>query len=534
MPRPNLASIGVGYRKIPLMSIGKDVYSDSRLMISKLEVLYPDSNLAPSTPAEAGIRKLFENWTIDGGIFGNAVKLMPYWTDSGLLQNKVFLDDRQKLMGGRRMTKEMMEAGRPEGLQHIRQALDLLETTFLSDGRDWILGTKEPSVADIDAVWPFEWLIVDRYMKQSLPEEYASEKIYSKVYAWIRRFMALVEQKKSVCAKPTTLDGPTMASRTLNASGTTDDIGFIDNDPLGIARGDQVEVYPSDYGQMGKSAGQLIGLSTHEVVIKNDKGLHLHFPRWNFTIKKVVNTLSAPPPLSKTKKIPKMRLIYHPFSPPSRKAFLLAHELNLAQHITLQKVVVCPIPIEGWSDNNDDVSVFNPMTKIPCLVSNDVPDGIYDSNVICEYLEDLAGVERTKDAAYWQLHTLHACADGIMDAAILIAYETRIRKERGIYFEEWVEGQKQKILRGLNRLEIVVKDGLVPDPGAGPALSDEVAVAVATDMTAQMGYLGIEWRNGRPSLEAWMKKWEGRKSFVDTPPTRDWVVETGVKSPSKI
>tara|TARA_R110002003_G_scaffold122_9_gene11090 strand:- start:14620 stop:16344 length:1725 start_codon:yes stop_codon:yes gene_type:complete len=534
MPRPDLASIGVGYRKIPIMAIGKDVYCDSRLIISKLEALYPDSNLTPRTSAEVGVQKLFENYTIDGGVFANAVKLMPYWTDTGLLQNKAFLDDRQKLMGGRRMTKETMDAGRPEGLQQMRQAFDLFEKTFLADGRDWILGSKEPTLADIDAVWPFEWMIVDRYMKDCLPESHISEKIYPRTFAWVRRFMSLVEEKKGARAKPTSLDGAAMANQISNATSPMDDIGFINDDPLDVKLGNEVQVFPSDYGHMGKTAGELVGLSTTEVVIRNAKGLNVHFPRWNFTIRSVGQNLGTPTNLGASKSTPKMRLIYHPFSPYTRKVFALAHELGLAKYITLQKVVVCPVPIQGWSDNNDDVSVYNPMTKIPCLVPEDIPDGIFDSNIICEYLESLASVTRKKDTRYWQLHTLHACADGIMDAAVLMTYEVRIRKERGLFFGEWMEGQKQKILRGLDRLEIAVRKGVLPDPGQGPASADEVAVAVATAMTSQMGYLGINWDEGRPNLASWMKNWEKRKSLVNTPPLKDWVVDADTKASSKI
>ena len=533
MPRPDLAAINVGYRKIPIMAIGKHVYCDSRLIISKLESLYPDSPLAPSTPAEAGMRKLFENYTVDGGIFANAVKVMPYWTDSGLLKNEVFLDDRQKLSGGRRMTAESMEAGRPDGLQHLQQAFYLLETTFLADGRDWILNTKEPGLADIDAVWPFEWLIVDRHMRESLPEAHFGANIFPKTYGWVRRFMDVIEKKKRAHPRPTALDGGAMSRRVLNAS-SVDEIVFDKGDPLDVKQGDEVEVFPSDYGQTGKSVGVLIGLTTNEVVIRNDKGLHLHFPRWNFSIRKYAPRPPIALPVVSTKKIPKMRLIYHHFSPYTRKVFMLAHELGLAKHITLQKVVVCPVPIAGWSDNNEDVSVFNPMAKIPCLVPEDVPDGIFDSRIICEYLSNLASVSPKKDARYWQLHTLHACADGIMDAAVLITYEVRIRKERNLYFEEWMEGQKQKIVRGLNRFELAAKGSLLPDPGSGPASADEVAVAVATAMTSQMVYMGIEWKAGRPNLEVWMKKWEQRQSFVLTPPEKNWIVETEGKSALKI
>ncbi|KAF1970854.1 hypothetical protein BU23DRAFT_472970 [Bimuria novae-zelandiae CBS 107.79] len=286
MPRPDLASIGVGYRKIPIMTIGKDVYCDSRLIISKLESLYPNSCLALQSPADAGVRKLFESWTIDGGIFANAVKLMPFWLDKGLLQNKGFLDDRQKLMGGRRMTAEAMAAGRPEGLQHLRQAFELLETTFLADGREWILATKEPSLADIDAVWPFEWLMVDKGMRGSLPNDQFGAQAYPRVYAWVQRFVAEVKKRKRNISPPVALDGASMSQRVLSTDTVAENVPFDKNDPLQLQQHEEVEVYPSDYGRTGKSTGQIVGLTTTEVVIRNKQGLHQHFPRWNFSIKK--------------------------------------------------------------------------------------------------------------------------------------------------------------------------------------------------------------------------------------------------------
>lgn len=522
MPRPDLASIGVNYRRIPIMAIGKDVYIDSRLIISKLESLYPNSTLAPVTAAQAGLRQLFEHYS-DSGLFNSAVKLMPYWSSNSLVQNKMFLDDRQKLMGGRRMTAENMQAGRSDGLQNMRQAFDLLESTFLADDRQWILGTEDPSVADIDAVWPFEWLTVDRGMKGALPDAQFGANNYPKTHAWIQRVMNKVKAAKDNAIKPKTINGKTMGAQILNATSSTEPLSFDDNDPLGFKAGDTVEAYPSDYGQAHKDRGTLVGLTASETVIRNSKGLHLHFPRWNFRINKAA-ALRLAPSLSSAKRLPKMRLIYHSFSPYTRKVFMLAHELDLAQHITLEKVVVAPIPMKGWSDNTDDVAKFNPMGKIPCLVSEDVPTGIFDSRVICEYLTELAEVKTRKDQKYWQMKALHACADGIMDAAVLITYEVRIRKERELYFKEWVGGQKTKILRGLDRFEAAAVEGVLPEPGSGPASADEVAVAVATAMTEHMVFLGLEWRKERPSLEEWMSKWEKRGSFVATPPTKDWVV----------
>ena len=531
MPRPDLASIDVEYRRIPIMAIGKDVYIDSRLIISKLEFLYPNSALAPSTAEQTGLRQLFEHYS-DSGLFNSAVKLMPYWSSNSLVQNKTFLDDRQKLMGGRRMTADNMQAGRPDGLQNMRHAFDLLEKTFLADGRYWILGTEGPSIADIDAVWPFEWLVVDRGMKGALPDEHFGASIYPKTHAWIQRIMSRIKAAKEKAAKPTSLDGKTMLDQILSTHSSPEPLTFDQNDPLGFKEGDHVSIYPSDYGQAHKDRGVLIGLTVSEVVIRNNLGLHLHFPRWNFRITKVAaqaarSQASPSPgmsPASIPKKLPKMRLIYHPFSPYTRKVFILAHELRLAPHITLEKVVVAPIPIEGWSDNTDDVAAYNPLGKIPCLVTDDVPTGVFDSRVICEYLTELAGMETKKDQKYWQMHALHACADGIMDAAVLITYEVRIRKERGLYFKEWVEGQKTKIVRGLNRFEAAAAEDVLVPLGDGPATGDEVAVAVATALAEHMAFLGLEWRKGRPKLQEWMSKWEKRESFLATPPTKDWVV----------
>jgi len=238
--------------------------------------------------------------------------------------------------------------------------------------------------------------------------------------------------------------------------------------------------------------------------------------------------LAAPAP-----KLPSMRLIYHHQSPFTRVVFLLAHELNLNQAITLQKVVVCPIPFPGWSDNNDEVAAVNPMAKIPCLISEEVPGGIYDSRIICDYLENLASVHHKKDPRYWQIHTLGACASGIMDAAVLIGYEKRIREERGLKFDEWIEGQKMKMVRGLDRFEQAAKEGLLRNPPNAPASADDVAVVVAVAMMDQMEFLGIKWRESRPALVKWFVTWEVRKSFQQTLPGKDWTSASS-KSDSKI
>jgi glutathione S-transferase len=59
MPRPNLALVPVAYRRIPVLAIGRDVYLDSRLILRKLETLFPSRrHLDATTPQEAFITGL--------------------------------------------------------------------------------------------------------------------------------------------------------------------------------------------------------------------------------------------------------------------------------------------------------------------------------------------------------------------------------------------------------------------------------------------------------------------------------------------
>ena len=89
---------------------------------------------------------------MDGGLFVRASQLLP--SSLPLLKDPKFTKDREDYTG-RSWTKENMVRGRPEALVEIRRAFELLETTLLADGRDWILGTEEPGLGDIEGEFNF-------------------------------------------------------------------------------------------------------------------------------------------------------------------------------------------------------------------------------------------------------------------------------------------------------------------------------------------------------------------------------------------
>ena len=147
LPREDINALGVKYRRIPIMSIGRDIYCDTRLILDKLEEKFPSGALGASQPDLRAVEKLLESWTIDGGIFVRAAQTIP--PEMPLLNDPNFIKDREEFMA-RSWSMETIKALRPEALAHIRDAFVFLETRLLADGRQWVLKTETPSLADIE------------------------------------------------------------------------------------------------------------------------------------------------------------------------------------------------------------------------------------------------------------------------------------------------------------------------------------------------------------------------------------------------
>lgn len=123
------------------------MYGDSRIILRKLEELFPDGAIGASQPEQRALQKLLEIWAVDGGAFNRASQLIP--ASMPLLNDPNFTKDREDF-SGRSWEKSTIEANRPEALAHFRQTFDFLETTLLSDGREWVFQTEKPSLGDIE------------------------------------------------------------------------------------------------------------------------------------------------------------------------------------------------------------------------------------------------------------------------------------------------------------------------------------------------------------------------------------------------
>lgn len=291
MPRPDVARLGIKYRRIPLMSIGRDVYLDTRLILQKLESLpasAPRLGAAENTEQRA-IERLLEVFNVDGGVFAWAAALLP--RELPIFKDPNFLKDRADFMNGRSMAGGSPTA-KPEALADIRNAFELLETTLLADGREWVLKTEGPSLADIEAVWPLHWL---SGLPGALPSDQISKAQFPNVFAWIERFDKAVNAAKQKLGKVPTVSGEDAARTIVQSSYFEGALKEVEqSEPLvkalGLKRGDNVVVYPLDSGSTHKDSGALLGLDGKEIVLEtktNIQGspvIRVHAPRHGFRI----------------------------------------------------------------------------------------------------------------------------------------------------------------------------------------------------------------------------------------------------------
>lgn len=137
----------MNYRRIPILAIGRDIYCDTRIILRKLEEFFPDKTLGSNDPDSRAIQKFLEIWAVESGLFNRASQLIP--SDMPLLNDPKFVKDREDLTS-RPWSKEGIDKNRPEALAAIRSGFSLLETTLLADGREWVLKTDRPTLADIE------------------------------------------------------------------------------------------------------------------------------------------------------------------------------------------------------------------------------------------------------------------------------------------------------------------------------------------------------------------------------------------------
>ncbi|PZQ52924.1 MAG: glutathione S-transferase family protein [Phenylobacterium zucineum] len=262
MPKPDLIPLTGGYRRIPVLQIGADVYCDSQVILAELD-------RRASTPRLARGLDWAVNLWADRTWFQASVAVI--FAEIGDAIPKEFADDREKL-SGRPFDVSAMKAAAP-----VMRAQWRAYAAWLEDGlaEGDFLGGAEPSLADV-AAWMNVWWLSGAARGQA-------EALLSgldRTQAWVQRIRAIGHGQRTEMSPQDAVKVAAAATPDLSVAVAADD-------PSGLKTGDRVVVQADDYGR-DPLEGELVGLTGDRVTVARDAEgvgrLHVHFPRAGYVL----------------------------------------------------------------------------------------------------------------------------------------------------------------------------------------------------------------------------------------------------------
>jgi glutathione S-transferase len=203
-----------------------------------------------------------------------------------------------------------------------------------------------------------------------------------------------------------------------------------------------------------------------------------------------------------------MKLHWSPRSPYVRKVMIVAHELGLADRLQTVRTTV------GGTTPHRELMRENPLGKIPTLLLHDGTI-IYDSPVICEYLDTLHDGPKLFPDWPDRLTALRrlALGDGMLDIALAWLGE-RFRppeQQSKPHMELW----HAKIRSCVDALEREA------DTIAASRFSiGHIAIGIALAYL-DFRFADLDWRNGHPRLASWQARFDERAAVLANPPIDD-------------
>ncbi len=263
MPKPKLIPLTGGYRRIPVMQIGADVWCDTGIIIRKVDELYPEPTIYPGgTEAASHMINLFA----DRRFFFSTTPVI--FEKLAAVIGKDFLEDRSKMMRGANFEEITLLA--PDARNYVRAYLDNLERTLVK--QPFILGNSF-SLADA-ACFHCVWFL------RAEPTAFSLAQKFPNVMKWFERIDAMGYGD----VKP--MD-PDEALKIARESTPATPSSADPADPNGLKPGMRVSVTPEDYG-FDPVAGIVVTSSIHGIAIEREDPelgkIVNHFPKVGFRI----------------------------------------------------------------------------------------------------------------------------------------------------------------------------------------------------------------------------------------------------------
>jgi glutathione S-transferase len=263
MPKPKLVPLTGGYRRIPVLQIGADVWSDTGIIIRKIDELKPEPTLYPGgltaaadTMNQWADRRLF--WSATPVIFEKLAAVTP----------KEFIDDRSKLIPGTNFADIPKAA--PDSRNQLRAFLEILDRQLATS--PFLLGDSF-SLADAACFHPV-WFL------QAEPTSFGLAQKFTHLMRWFERVNAMGN------GDVTPMD-PDEALKIAKESNPATAENVDSRDPNGLAAGTRVAVTPDDYG-FDPVIGRVVVSTIHEIAIEREVPelgrIVNHFPKIGFRI----------------------------------------------------------------------------------------------------------------------------------------------------------------------------------------------------------------------------------------------------------
>ena len=267
MPRPFLTPITGGYRRIPVMQIGADIYCDTGVILREIDRRFPDP---PLTSAHAsGAVWAMRNWA-ERAWFAATVAIV--FGARGESVSQDFIKDREQL-SGRSFDVNALKAAAPLMAGQWRANADIVESQLAIAG-PFLFG-PQVTAADLAAylnIW---------FLQGGDPGAFARLTAgMPHLLAWKRRMAAFGHGNPVDMSAQAAFDAAALSTPQTPTSSVGDDA-------QGLAPGMRISVMPDDYGR-NPVVGEITYVSPQEVAVRRQADgageVVVHFPRAGFWV----------------------------------------------------------------------------------------------------------------------------------------------------------------------------------------------------------------------------------------------------------
>jgi len=266
--RPELFAMTGGYRRIPVMQIGADIYCDTQCILRELERRVPTPTFFPNNGA--GLPFALSRWS-DGAMFELAFRVAFAPVADKL--PAALIADRTRLYLGEQGDLKNEAADLPHTLAQLRPQLGWLEAC-LSSGQHFMLG-GEPGMPDLLA-WYLVWFVRERY---AAAPEFMAE--FPLLNAWVQRMQAIGHGKST----PMTPAEALAVAKSAEPDTAEKPDAY---DPQGLKPGMKVTVVPITHGGDQPVEGKVLAVDRDTIAISREHPdcgrVAVHFPRVGYRV----------------------------------------------------------------------------------------------------------------------------------------------------------------------------------------------------------------------------------------------------------